>query len=162
MFRIFHSPKSVSEIRTHVGGSPSTVSIPYKPHEVQHHPCGPASSMWPGISEAGLGLVQVSECPQWSIVGKGLFRIFHSPQVRFGDTDPRGGDSAPTWPGISEAGFGLVQVSESPDSGNSREGLVQDFSQPRSPSRRYGPTWWRFGTHVARHLRGRFRAGSGF
>ncbi len=59
--------------------------------------------MWPGISEAGFGLVQVSECPQWEIVGRGMSKIFQSPEVRLGDTDPRGG--------ISEYGFDPVQTS---------------------------------------------------
>ncbi len=36
--------------------------------------------MWPGISEAGCGLVQTSECPQWEIIGLGMFRISHSPK----------------------------------------------------------------------------------
>ncbi len=103
--------------------------------------------MWPGISEAGWGLFRFLNARTVEIVVRGLSRIFHSPQVRLGDTDPRGGDPAPTWPGISEAGFGHVQVSECPDWGIVGRGLVQDFSQPEVRLGDTDPRGW--------HLRGR-------
>ncbi len=42
--------------------------------------------MWPGIAHVArhlrgrLGLVQASECPQWEIVGRGLFKMKRKPE----------------------------------------------------------------------------------
>ncbi len=48
--------------------------------------------MWPGISEAGCGLVPVSECPQWEIVGRGLSQLSspgsHEKPMQIGTAGP--------------------------------------------------------------------------